>query len=603
MSQCGTVPLAQQGLTPLQILHRFYPRDLELVTSDNIRGITESFPGTALSLGSSGPSVQRMQMFLNRIRVNFPLIPRITNPNGTFETQTQAAVRTFQQIFNLAQNGVLNRETWNRISSIHVGVTRLAELDSEGTRITIGQAPPNVVLSQGSRGENVIHLQFLLSFISQFNPAVPTVIKDGVFGVETRNAVIDFQRAYNLATDGVVGPNTWNRLYAVYRGIQNSAPIPPNPAPPAGTLPPFPGTLIQVGARGDNVRQIQRALNTIRTNYPGIPQLVEDGIFGPITRSAVIAFQQEFVLTADGIVGPVTWGKLAQVFYSVTGGVPVAPPVVPPAPPVPPAAALPPYPGTLLRVGSRGESVRQIQRALNVIRTAHPGIPQLAEDGIFGPITQSAVIAFQRIFGLSQDGIVGPVTWGRLAQELQNMSGAAPAPTPPGPTPAPLPSFPGTLIRVGSTGANVRLIQSFLNTVRIAHPNIPQLVADGIFGPITKSAVTAFQRQFGLTPDGIVGPVTWGRLMQEFRNVAGTLEYPGTPLRVGSGGQNVRLMQTFLMNLRPRHQSIPQIKIDGIFGPKTQSAVVAFQRLFGLAPDGIIGPLTWNAIVTQHNRF
>jgi len=139
----------------------------------------------------------------------------------------------------------------------------------------------------------------------------------------------------------------------------------------------------------------------------------------------------------------------------------------------------------------------------------------------------------------------------------------------------------------------------------MAHPAIPNLVVDGIFGPNTQAAVIAFQRIFGLTPDGIVGPLTWGRIMQEFPRVAGsaTLAYPGTLLRIGSTGRDVRLMQTLLMNLRPRNPSIPAIVTDGIFGPNTQAAVVAFQRLFNLTPDGIIGPLTWAAIVNQHNRF
>lgn len=82
MSQWGTVALANQGLTPLQILRRYYPNDLELVMSNNIQSITESYPGMVLREGSSGPDVKRIQDFLNRIRVNYPLIPQIPNPKG-----------------------------------------------------------------------------------------------------------------------------------------------------------------------------------------------------------------------------------------------------------------------------------------------------------------------------------------------------------------------------------------------------------------------------------------------------------------------------------------------------------------------------------------
>ncbi|MCL2402090.1 MAG: peptidoglycan-binding protein [Oscillospiraceae bacterium] len=506
LSQWGTVPLANQGLSPLQILHRFYPRDLELVSSDNIRGITESFPGTPLRLGSSGPAVQRMQNFLNRIRINFPLIPRISNPNGVFDAETQEAVRVFQRTFNLNADGVIGRETWNRISFTNVAVTRLAELDSEGTRVTIGENPPNVVLSQGARGENVLQLQFLLNFISEFYDPVPTVIKDSVFGADTRNAVIEFQRLFNLTPDGVVGPNTWNRLYAVYRGINETTPIPPNPVPPPDTTPPFPGTLIRVGSTGENVRLIQSRLNSIGQAYPSIqPHLAVDGVFGPLTQAAVIAFQREFVLTPDGIVGPITWGKMMEIYALLEGG--TGTPQPPVTPPVPPPATLPPYPGTLIRLGSTGENVRLIQSALNTIRAENPSIPQLAVDGIFGSITQSAVIAFQRAFGLVPDGLVGPITWGRLQEALPTIGGGAAAPS--------NPPFPGTLIRMGSTGENVRLIQSTLNAIRAENPSIPQLAVDGIFGPMTQSAVVTFQRIFNLVPDGIVGPLTWGALIAQ----------------------------------------------------------------------------------------
>jgi len=411
LSQWGTVPLAQQGLTPLQILHRFYPSDLILTESNNIRGVTTSFPGTALRIGSTGDAVRRMQEDLNRIRVNFPLIPQIAIPNGTFGPDTEAAVRAFQRSFNLAQDGVIGRATWNEITRVYTAVSRLAALDAEGRRYTIGANPPNVVLRRGSRGGDVRQLQFLLNVIAQFNNAVPPVIEDSAFDQRDENAVMDFQRAYGLPPDGVVGPATWNKLYAVYRGIRGSAPVPPTPpvTPPATppTVPPphpFPGTLLRNGSRGDDVRQIQTWLNAVRSRVPGVPFLAVDGIFGPITHGAVIAFQRHFGLVPDGIVGPITWGELTRQIETGT-----------PAPtPTPPAAH--PFPGILLRIGSRGDDVRQVQTWLNTIRPQVPGNPLLVVDGIFGPITQGAVIAFQRHFGLVPDGIVGPITWGELVR-------------------------------------------------------------------------------------------------------------------------------------------------------------------------------------------
>lgn len=395
LSQWGTVELANRGMTPLQILHYYYPRDLELVRSNNISGIPESYPGYALRTGSQGEPVRRMQNYLNRIRVNYPLIPLISNPNGTFGSDTEAAVRTFQRTFNLTPDGIIGRETWNKISFIFVGVVRLAELDSEGERETIGDNPPNVVLSQGTRGEHVLELQFILNAIAPYHNTIPPVIQDSVFGAGLKNAVIEFQKTFGLTPDGVVGAATWNKLYAVYRGIYENVPVPPVEAPPSGDTPQYPGTPLRMGSSGPAVRLMQTYLNTIRIVYPSIPYLVVDGIFGTATRNAVIAFQNAFLLAPDGIIGPMTWDYIVKQFQLVTGG----------------ASVSLDYPGTALRAGSAGSSVRLMQGFLLELRSHYPSLPELTVDGIFGPRTEAAVIAFQRLYGLTPDGIIGPITW------------------------------------------------------------------------------------------------------------------------------------------------------------------------------------------------
>jgi len=324
MPQWGTVTLANQGMTPLQILRRYYTPDMELTASNNITGITESFPGTALNVGSSGEPVRRMQNYLNRIRVNYPLIPRIENPNGVFGTDTAESVRVFQRTFGLTPDGIIGRATWNKISQIYTGIARLGELDSEGSRISIGQNPPNVVLSQGARGNDVLELQFILNTIAAYYNSVPMVIQDGVFDARTRTAVMEFQKTFGLPQDGVVGPATWNKLYAVFRGIWDNVIVPPTTTPPVTNLPPYPGTPLKIGSSGENVRIIQEYLNVIRTMYPNIPALTVDGIFGSGTQNAVIAFQRQFMLTPDGIVGPTTWNKIMEQFQ-IAAGTPTQP--------------------------------------------------------------------------------------------------------------------------------------------------------------------------------------------------------------------------------------------------------------------------------------
>ena len=73
------------------------------------------------------------------------------------------------------------------------------------------------------------------------------------------------------------------------------------------------------------------------------------------------------------------------------------------------------YPGTALRIGSRGNSVRTIQQQLNVISNAYPLIQKVAEDGVFGSGTEEAVRTFQEIFDLTPDGVVGFNTWYKIS--------------------------------------------------------------------------------------------------------------------------------------------------------------------------------------------
>jgi len=413
--QWGTVDLANRGMNALQILRHYYPNDVQIVETNNIGGVTESFPGFVLRPGTSGPAVRTLQGWLNRIRVNFPAIPVITNVSGVYGPQTEAAVRAFQSIRELGMltpTGVVDRSTWHRLSFTYSAVKRLGELTSEGIVVGIGRTPPRDVIREGARGRLVQQAQYLLNYISDFYPSVPPVLQNSIFTRDMTTAVQEFQRAFGLNPDGVIGPLTWNMLYSVYWRIRDGInppseggevtpptppPLPPPPPPPPTGIPPFPGQLIRVGSRGADVERIQRCLNSLRSRFPSIGQLTVDGVFGPRTQASVMEFQRIMGLNPDGIVGPLTWGRLMPECHGGMGD----------------------YPGFLIRVGERGTHVQQIQTCLNRVNNAG-----LNTDGIFGPITQAAVINFQRGNGLSPDGIVGPLTWERLRSRC---SGAAPA--------------------------------------------------------------------------------------------------------------------------------------------------------------------------------
>jgi len=316
LSQWGTVTLANRGFTPIQILHNYYPKDLELVAGPS-GAVRESYPGVLLELGSSGDNVRTIQLRLNRIRANYPAIPAIQPVNGIYGASTEAAVRIFQRTFNLLQDGKVGRSTWNRISQLWASVIKLSELNGEGERIGLSPTPPTVVIRQGARGADVIHAQFLLDFISQFHPEIAAPLMDSIFGASTTNAVRQFQQRFGLTADGVIGPNTWRSMYEVFRAAQGQTPLPPviQPpiTPPPVTFPPFPGVLLRRGSTGANVRTLQQMLNHSRRLYSAVPAVTVDGVFGPLTENSVRTFQRFAGLVSDGIVGPLTWNALRAI--------------------------------------------------------------------------------------------------------------------------------------------------------------------------------------------------------------------------------------------------------------------------------------------------
>ncbi|MDR3262730.1 MAG: peptidoglycan-binding protein [Clostridiales bacterium] len=402
LSQWGTVPLAEQGMQPIDILKYYYENDIELVVTENISRITESYPGYSLKLGSTGSDVAVIQNYLRRIRVNYPLIPVIADPDGYFGATTEQAVRSFQSTFNMVSDGIVGRATWYKISFVYVGVIKLGELDSEGERIGIGLNPPTSVLRTGDTGADVLELQFILDAVEPFYSSLPTVAKDSYFGYEVYNAVMEFQRYFGLTADGIVGAATWNMLYSVYKGIFESGTvqIPDNGDGDENDTPPYPGVALRLGDTGPDIRLMQQYLSAIRIVYNSVLPLVVNGEYDRLTEDAVVSFQNEFVLTPDGVIGPVTWRQIVRIYNLVRGR----------------HETIFNYPGTLLRYGSTGADVTTMQVVMNELHNYYPEIPQVAVSGIFDEAFRNAVIAFQRRFGLSPDGIIGPLTWNRAVR-------------------------------------------------------------------------------------------------------------------------------------------------------------------------------------------
>lgn len=269
LSQWGSQNLAQRGYTYPQILRSYYG-NVEIVPNAPVSGITSSYPGTALRRGTSGPSVVVIQTELNRISQNYPAIPKISPVDGIFGAQTEAAVRKFQQVFNLSVDGVVGRATWYALVRYYIAVTSMAELRSQGQRFYANSWATSNPIDQGDRGVKVEHLQYMLSVLAAYIPQIPDVQVDGIFGPATRNAVIAAQRRFGLPQTGIVDYDTWDEIYDQFSGIETvswrdpedfpyTSAIIGNTAPRSrysrtSTMTQYPGNALRTGSQ-DPVRQ------------------------------------------------------------------------------------------------------------------------------------------------------------------------------------------------------------------------------------------------------------------------------------------------------------------------------------------------------------
>lgn len=315
LSQWGSEYLARQGYVPFQILEYYYGEDIEIVNNAPIRGIRSSYPGTPVRRGDSGDNVIIIQSSLNRISQDYPLIPKINPVDGIFGEQTETAVRRFQEIFNLAVDGIVGRATWNKLVLLYVGITNLNELESEGVRLFGRSLEYPDAIEEGNQGEKVTILQYFLSVIAQFNNAIPFIEITGEFGPETKNAVIAFQQLYNLPQTGIVNAITWDQIYNAFKGIVDTVFL----AGKTNTIQaePFGGTVLQLGSTGENVKTLQQYLNAISNVYSSISPVQVTGTFDEATEQSVKEFQKQFNLPITGIVDRNVWNEIANEYKTV----------------------------------------------------------------------------------------------------------------------------------------------------------------------------------------------------------------------------------------------------------------------------------------------
>ena len=176
---------------------------------------------------------------------------------------------------------------------------------------------PGTPLRRGATGPGVVVIQTELNRISQSYPAIPKIpVVDGIFGARTEAAVRKFQEIFGLTADGIVGRATWYALVRIYVAVNSLAELRSQGqrfyANSWAVTDP-----IEYGDRGIKVEHLQYMLSVLSAYIPQIPSVAVDGIFGPATRSAVLAAQQRFGLPQTGVVDYRTWDEIYDQYSGI----------------------------------------------------------------------------------------------------------------------------------------------------------------------------------------------------------------------------------------------------------------------------------------------
>lgn len=335
-------------------------------------------------------------------------------------------------------------------------------------------------------------------------------------GVEVSCNGLEQWGSVRLAEDGLDYLSILKRYYGNDIGIVENVPVGDSPAL-------APSVTLREGDTGLDVELLQRRLNRISANFPGIPKIYPvDGFFDSNTTESVKKFQEVFNLTPDGLVGRATWNSIQAIYNAVKKLYTVSSEGLT-------VEDLSTRYTSELGPGSTGDGVLTIQYYLSYIALFVQSVLSAGFDGSYGPVTEASVRSFQKTYGLPETGTVNRETFDRIESVYQSFiaeidyefySGRI------------LP-FPGRVLRPGIEGNDVRALQEYLNFISESYPEIPKVNVDGSFGNATAEQVRVFKEIFNLTgePDR-VSASTWNAITSVYDdlftgNRAASGQYPG----------------------------------------------------------------------------
>lgn len=463
-----------------------------------------------------------------------------------------------------------------------------------------------VLVKPGDSGSNVKEIQRRLADLGYFNNSIT-----GNYGSITRDAVRAFQIRCGLDADGIVGKETYERLFADDAPIarpggmddpdpttspapteqtSQSTPVPdeqPDEQPgdeTNGQIPDFSGVL-STGSRGDAVKKAQKRLIALGYMSSGA-----DGIYGSGTAKAVKSFQIKCGISASGTINfethirlyaddaphsgngskPTATPAITQVPTQAPTQAPTAEPTIiptgaPTAVPteaptelpteVPTGAPVPEYPG-LLKYGSKGAAVKALQN-----RLVELGYLTGSVDGAFGSDTRNAVRAFQGARGLKVTGEVDETTHNAIY----------------GKTPDKPDGGDFVELKKGMSGEAVKTLQQRLKELGYYKGSL-----QGTFGELTEAALMDFQFTANLTRTGVLDRATYELIYSPNAPYKDYDDDDYTELKQGDSGEDVKRLQKRLIELGYMGGGA-----DGVYGSSTTSAIKAFQTMNKLTASGV----------------